>query len=95
MPKTRCFQTARLLQTPLNIRKAEGGKAIMFKTVYFNIYEENLEEIVYGEKNTQRKNAETNDDTDKPIPKPPPQFWNQPLNYARFKDAPEKAKSGL
>lgn len=67
----------------------------MFKTVYFNIYEENLEDVVYGEKNTQRKNVETKDETDKPIPKPPPQFWKQPLNYGRFKGESEKAKSVL
>jgi hypothetical protein len=77
------------------MRIAEGGKASMFKTVYFNIYEENLEDIVYGEKDIREKNAETKVETDKPIPKPPPQFWDQPLNYKRFKDESEKAKSVL
>lgn len=56
----------------------------MFKTVSFNIYEENLEDVVYGEKNTQKKNAEQKAEADKPIPKPPPQFWTDPLSYSRF-----------
>lgn len=61
----------------------------MFKKVNFNIYEENLEDIVYGEKNTQGKNtpAPAKEGTDQPIPQPPPQFWKNPLNYGRLKKA--------
>ncbi|CAN5622082.1 hypothetical protein BH20ACI4_BH20ACI4_21600 [soil metagenome] len=56
----------------------------MFKTVNFNIYEENLEDVVYGEKNTREKKAEKKVEPDEPIPKPPPRFWTDPLSYRRF-----------
>ncbi len=56
----------------------------MFKTVNFNIYEENLEEIVYGENKKQEESQQKEVSTDKPIPKPPPQYWTDPLCYKRL-----------
>ena len=57
----------------------------MYETANFNIYTENLEKIVFAEnKKTEKKESEKTDTTDKPIPKPPPQYWTDPLSYRRF-----------
>ena len=87
-PKTPDFQSGTSI-ADTNIRRAEQGeKTVMFKTVNFNIYEEDLEDVVYGEKNKESKKQEqtqpVKDRTDKPIPKPPPQYWTNPLSYRRF-----------
>lgn len=56
----------------------------MYKTVNFNIYKENLESIVFAEnKKQEKKEPEKNEATDKPIPKPPPQYWTDPMSYRR------------
>ncbi len=56
----------------------------MYKTVSFNIYKENLESIVFAESKRQEINEQQKSDiTDKPIPKPPPQYWTDPLSYRR------------
>lgn len=78
------------MQFSFSIEKAEGGKAIMFKTVNFNIYEENLEEIVYGESVEKEKTEQKKDSTEQPIPKPPPQYWTYPLSYRRSSRESEK-----
>jgi hypothetical protein len=65
----------------------------MFKRVSFNIFEENLEETVYGEnKRRQRSDRREKEDSDEPIPKPPPQFWTKPLSYRRCERKSEGAK---
>lgn len=56
----------------------------MFKTVNFNIYEENLEKVVYGEEQKQEEFRQKEESSDKPIPKPPPQYWNDPMSYRRY-----------
>lgn len=56
----------------------------MYKTANFNIYNENLDKVIYSEKKSQAKKSEANEAADKPIPKPPPQYWNDPLSYRRF-----------
>ena len=61
----------------------------MFGTARFNIFEENLQDIVYGNsgKRTAKKknvNARAGRATfDKPIPKPVPDFW-RPDFIAKF-----------
>lgn len=54
----------------------------MFESTSFSVYKENLDEVVYKEK-SQAKKTETKS-SDEPIPKPPPQYWNDPLSYRRF-----------
>lgn len=56
----------------------------MFEATTFNIYKENLDKTVYKEKKSQTKKLEAKNTTDEPIPKPPPQYWNDPLSYRRF-----------
>ena len=56
----------------------------MYKTATFNTYNENSDRAVYSEKKSQTKKTESKDLIDKPIPKPPPQYWNDPLSYRRF-----------
>ena len=56
----------------------------MFEATSFNIYKENLDEVVYKEKKVQTKKSETKNQTDESVPKPPPQYWNDPLSYRRF-----------
>lgn len=55
----------------------------MFETTSFNVYKENLDKKVYTEKKSQAKKIEVKS-SDEPIPKPPPQYWNDPLSYRRF-----------
>ena len=56
----------------------------MYESVSFNIYKENLENIVFTENQKPgRKNDEQEESQDKPIPKPPPQYWNDPMSYRR------------
>ena len=56
----------------------------MFESTAFNVYDENLDKAVYREKKSQAKKTEVKVSTDEPIPKPPPQYWNDPLSYRRF-----------
>lgn len=67
----------------------------MFKTVNFNIYEENLEEIVYGDEAGKQDDRQKKDQAEKPIPKPPPQYWNDPLSYKRHSRCKEGAEGIL
>lgn len=67
----------------------------MFKTENFNIYEENLEDIVYGENGNGEKPHRKNDSTDKPIPKPPPRFWDHPLSYKQLKSESKETNNDL
>ena len=55
----------------------------MFEATPFNVYKENLDKTVYKEKDSQAKKIEAKK-SDEPIPKPPPQYWNDPLSYRRF-----------
>lgn len=64
----------------------------MYDTVYFNIYEEKLEDIVFknDENRTSpeggdEKQDENSGTTDRPIPKPVPEYWTSPLNYGRVR----------
>jgi hypothetical protein len=50
----------------------------------FNVYKENPDKKAYKEKKSQTKKLEAKNAADEPIPKPPPQYWNDPLSYRRF-----------
>jgi hypothetical protein len=52
----------------------------MYKAVNFNIFKENLQELIYEEYRKDIAGNKTNERdissaTDKPIPKPTPDFW--------------------
>ncbi|MGI9054915.1 MAG: hypothetical protein ACR2F2_03845 [Pyrinomonadaceae bacterium] len=68
----------------------------MYKKVSFNIYKEHLEDIVFGEGKDSIEDDTTKEETeDKPIPKPPPQSWTDPLSYRRFNRESEGTSSIL
>lgn len=57
----------------------------MYKTVSFNIYKENLENIVFAERENMANQHNTKEETEeKPIPKPPPLNWTASLSKKRF-----------
>ena len=70
----------------------------MFGTVRFNIFEENLQGIVYGSSIKQiakKKNINTRTDKsafDKPIPKPVPDFWRPDIISKFINYKPLKVK---
>lgn len=71
----------------------------MYGSVRFNIFEENLQGIVYGnvKKNTTAKNKNVNARTipsvfDEPIPKPVPDFWRPDFISKFINYKPVKAK---
>lgn len=60
----------------------------MYKSVSFNIYDLNLQDIVYKDRNDKKSshkegtaNRKLSDKDDMPIPKPIDEFWKEPLNY--------------
>lgn len=62
----------------------------MYKTVSFNVFDLELEDIVYkNEKKRSSENSKINNRASKkmpaanetPIPKPIEEFWRKPLNY--------------
>jgi hypothetical protein len=65
----------------------------MYKSVSFNIYELNLQDIVYKnrDKKTSREaetsNRKLSDKNDIPIPKPIDEFWKKPLSYNKNKSS--------
>ena len=64
----------------------------MYKSVSFNIYKLNLQDIVYKDRSDKKsprdsKAASRNfsDKDDVPIPKPIDEFWKKPLEYKKNK----------
>lgn len=64
----------------------------MYKSVSFNIYELNLQDLVYKNRNDQDFSQETKiakpkmaENEDTPIPKPIDDFWNKPLSSGKNK----------
>ncbi len=60
----------------------------MYKSVSFNIYKLNLQDIVYKDRNNKKssRDAQTTsrklpEKNDMPIPKPIDEFWKKPLSY--------------
>jgi hypothetical protein len=60
----------------------------MYKSVSFNIYELNLQDIVYKDqkaqqssRNAQREVSKSSADKERPIPKPIDEFWKKPPEY--------------
>ena len=60
----------------------------MYKSVSFNIYKLNLQDIVYKDRNDKKSsrdakfaNCKFSDKDDLPIPKPIDEFWKKPLEY--------------
>lgn len=56
----------------------------MFEAKSFSGYKDSRNEKKIGAKKSQVKKMEARNPTDEPIPKPPPQYWNDPLSYRRF-----------
>ena len=57
----------------------------MYESANFNTNTENLEKLVFAEnKKIEKNESEKIQTNDKPIPKPPPQYWTDPLSYRRF-----------
>lgn len=61
-----------------------------FKSVSFNIFEENLEDIVYKNRNEQNTRSNEPEKQDKfsktddlPVPKPINEYWKAPLSHTR------------
>ena len=66
----------------------------MYKSVSFNIYDLNLQDIVYKDGNTEKSSPEVetanrkfSDRDDIPIPKPIDEFWKKPLSYNKNKSS--------
>lgn len=60
----------------------------MYQTVSFNIYDLNLQDVVYKDRKAekssregQRKPLKSVAKYDKPIPKPIDEFWKKPLEH--------------
>jgi hypothetical protein len=65
----------------------------MYKSVSFNIYELNLQDIVYKDRDKkpsrgeETSNRKLSDKDDMPIPKPIDDFWKKPLSYNKNKSS--------
>jgi hypothetical protein len=62
----------------------------MYKSVSFNIYDLNLQDVVYKDRDDKKssRKAETasrklSEKDDMPIPKPIDDFWKKPLSYKK------------
>jgi hypothetical protein len=60
----------------------------MYKSVSFNIYKLNLQDIVYKDRNDEKSprdakvaNRKFSDKDEVPIPKPIEEFWKKPFEY--------------
>lgn len=62
----------------------------MYKSVSFNIYDLNLQDIVYKDRDdkkssrgAEKANRKLSEKDDMPIPKPIDDFWKKPLSYKK------------
>ncbi len=60
----------------------------MYKTVSFNVYDLNLEDVVYKDRNSEtsardgsREEVKTRAKDEQPIPKSFDEFWKKPFDY--------------
>lgn len=56
----------------------------MIKAKSFSGFKDKRNEQKFKEKRSRTEKAEKISSHDEPIPKPPPQYWNDPLSYRRF-----------